>query len=607
MKAVSEETKELVSLFPDKVKAKILSLLSESPSDSQVVSEDFTGHFSSGLGHASIGDILRLQGGVLIQDDFLLEGCKAARLEAEKMIDGSNIPAGIGGDGVQVSSWHRGDRTCWVQPAQCSAALRIAADHLLDLQQDLALWGYDVGGRPSIQLSMYPGDGARYVRHTDASDSVPTRTVTAILYLNPGWDPATNGGQLCIYHLAHKWRPGMKLDRQSSPGYAAGEPAMVVAPIGNRLVVFESNIPHEVLPTSAPRFALTVWFSKATPSDACLAIPKGLPEQSRCRIFVSIASFRDPETRWTVHDLLTKASHPARLNIGIVWQIDASADAEFLRFPSSINQDQMRQIIIPAKEATGPCKARMLSQKLWAGEDYWLQIDSHMRFVPGWDEHLIHWLAACEQNAQYGKAVLSTYPPEYEGCGLRAQVPADDRPVQLRASHFGLDGMLRLVGSRLAEHAATPLPSFFWAAGFSFSRSQLIQEVPYEDLPFLFFGEEQYMLARMFTHGYDVFSPPRSVAYHRYSRSYRETFQAAAPQDPAAKEDSKKIVLELFNEDSSCTSPSSMSQQSEHRLGKFRSISDLHAMCGVQYSQQVINDAAKRGTANESVRFTNDE
>ncbi len=77
---------------------------------------------------------------------------------------------------------------------------------------------------------------------------------------------------------------------------------------------------------------------------------------------------------------------------------------------------QIRQIIIPGTEATGPCKARRLSQKLWAGEDYWLQVDSHMRFVPGWDEHLVCWLAASEQQAQFGKAVLSTYPPGYEVC-----------------------------------------------------------------------------------------------------------------------------------------------------------------------------------------------
>jgi hypothetical protein len=38
-----------------------------------------------------------------------------------------------------------------------------------------------------------------------------------------------------------------------------------------------------------------------------------------------------------------------------------------------------------------------------------LQIDSHMRFVSGWDEILIQQLGACGQD----KAVLSTYPPGY--------------------------------------------------------------------------------------------------------------------------------------------------------------------------------------------------
>jgi hypothetical protein len=47
---------------------------------------------------------------------------------------------------------------------------------------------YDVGGRMTHQLGCYPGGGARYVRHADASPSCPLRTITAICYLNPGWD-----------------------------------------------------------------------------------------------------------------------------------------------------------------------------------------------------------------------------------------------------------------------------------------------------------------------------------------------------------------------------------------------------------------------------------
>ena len=45
---------------------------------------------------------------------------------------------------------------------------------------------FDVMGPPSFQLARYPGAGARYVRHADASHSSPARSITAIYYLNPG-------------------------------------------------------------------------------------------------------------------------------------------------------------------------------------------------------------------------------------------------------------------------------------------------------------------------------------------------------------------------------------------------------------------------------------
>ena len=55
-------------------------------------------------------------------------------------------------------------------------------------------------------------------------------------------------------------------------------------------------------------------------------------------------------------------------------------------------------------------------------------------------------------------------------------------------------------------------------------------QVPYQDLPFLFFGEEQAMLARMWTHSYDMYAPPRSIAWHQWSRSHRNTFTSCVPQ-----------------------------------------------------------------------------
>lgn len=57
-------------------------------------------------------------------------------------------------------------------------------------------------------------------------------------------------------------------DLQLPAGHLAGEPALLVAPTGGRLLVFDSRLPHEVLPAHKTRLSITAWFyrSKAEPS-----------------------------------------------------------------------------------------------------------------------------------------------------------------------------------------------------------------------------------------------------------------------------------------------------------------------------------------------------
>eukprot|EP00960_Hanusia_phi_P054189 762564-Hanusia_phi.AAC.3 len=224
----------------------------------------------------------------------------------------------------------------------------------------------------------------------------------------------------------------------------------------------------------------------------------------------------------TVQDLYRKAKLPNRVHVGLISQVDFEEDGEcFLHeddLPDGCSKN-VRETRIHWKEARGPCWARFLAQKLWAGEKYVLQIDSHMRFVQGWDEYLIAQLKACPSS----KPVLSTYPPGYD---REHPVPQESPSTLLCASHFGEEGMLRVAGKMLRQRPATPLASLFWAAGFSFSTSELLQEVPYDaSLKFLFFGEELTMLARMWTRGFDVFAPCQPVVFHCWDRSYRSSFK----------------------------------------------------------------------------------
>ena len=57
--------------------------------------------------------------------------------------------------------------------------------------------------------------------------------------------------------------------------------------------------------------------------------------------------------------------------------------------------------------------------------------------------------------------------------------------------------MLRQVGRSVRSELEHPVPTALWAAGFSFSSSSLLLEVPYDPLlTDLFFGEEISMAAR---------------------------------------------------------------------------------------------------------------
>jgi hypothetical protein len=127
---------------------------------------------------------------------------------------------------------------------------------------------------------------------------------------------------------------------------------------------------------------------------------EGRPE--RPRIFVSIAAYRDPECQHTVKDLFENAKHPERIFAGIVWQGDKERDRHCFEVPAP-RPNQVRLIEVDWRESKGVCWARAQKEQLWHGEEYLFQIDSHMRFEPGWDEALIGMQRACPSP----KAVLS--------------------------------------------------------------------------------------------------------------------------------------------------------------------------------------------------------
>lgn len=116
--------------------------------------------------------------------------------------------------------------------------------------------------RSPAMVTCYPGNGTRYHKHCDnmCNDgdgrACNGRRLTAIFYLNASWR-ARNGGELLIYpRLVDAGQTNPRADAASAA--ASGR----VAPLFNRLVLFYADVrvPHEVLPSYADRFAVTVWY-----------------------------------------------------------------------------------------------------------------------------------------------------------------------------------------------------------------------------------------------------------------------------------------------------------------------------------------------------------
>ena len=246
---------------------------------------------------------------------------------------------------------------------------------------------------------------------------------------------------------------------------------------------------------------------------------KTIPVNNNELIFCSVASYRDKQCPLTVMDMIKKAKNPQNLVICINQQNDKNDVDCFDK--QDYKPANIKFIKLSYTDARGPCWARYLIQQVWCGEQYFLQIDSHMRFVQDWDQKCIDQLSVLPD-----KSCLTNYVSNFN---LEQGKP--DEHNQLRGpltivnkETSSFDGFFR-VNSNFITLADKPMIAKGWAACFSFSKSDLLHDAPYDPYtPFLFFGEEMDIWARMWSRGWTVYAPSEPICFTSFDRSYRKTF-----------------------------------------------------------------------------------
>ncbi|SIS68013.1 Coenzyme PQQ synthesis protein D (PqqD) [Neptunomonas antarctica] len=300
-------------------------------------------------------------------------------------------------------------------------------------------------------------------------------------------------------------------------------------------------------------------------------------------IFVLIASYRDTECQWTIKDLFEKAANPAKIRVGVCWQADLLEDKNCFQIETRPNQ--VSAVYFRPEESMGVCWARAQAQALLRDEDYALQIDSHMRFVDNWDEHMVNALALCDS----ANPILTVYPPGYTPPN---QLDSEAPPRVQRISHINASGIVFYSAIQPPEgvQPIAPMPTAGLAAGFIFGPSRWLRRLRHDPLIY-FHGEEHALAARLWTHGFDLFSPHQTLIYHYYTRS-----ESAKPWSDDTKWHAKhqKTLLRLRQ----LLTPNTLPERDRtdlgiYGLGSQRSLEDYEAYAGINFSARSIASYAQ--------------
>jgi len=145
-------------------------------------------------------------------------------------------------DSKQVNLSQRGDFISWIDPKK---PLPWASQYLKKLENVVSALNqhFYLGIRDyECHYAHYPV-GSFYKRHTDRHAQGSTRRVSSVFYLNSNWKE-TEGGELVIYD-------------------GKGASSMIKPELGT-LVLFLSELEHEVLPTHRERKSITGWMLTET-------------------------------------------------------------------------------------------------------------------------------------------------------------------------------------------------------------------------------------------------------------------------------------------------------------------------------------------------------
>jgi hypothetical protein len=246
-------------------------------------------------------------------------------------------------------------------------------------------------------------------------------------------------------------------------------------------------------------------------------------------IFLQIAAYHDYELPKTIANAALQSSGKNKIHFGIH---NCYREIKHIHIPNVNKIDHIKLNIIESQAPNniGVGLSRTIANNFYDGEDYYLQVDSHTRFVKDWDIGFINSLRHY-QACGVDKPLLTSYPAGYY---------YDDNLVEKFNTNYSLTNIsfhqkLDFSDNMVPHQTGVPVTnnlSKSVSGGCIFSIGDFhkiaINKKMYN------WGEEILVAARAFTHGYDLLLPDKQYLFHLYydaSKSFQHNLRRHAWTD----------------------------------------------------------------------------
>ena len=298
------------------------------------------------------------------------------------------------------------------------------------------------------------------------------------------------------------------------------------------------------------------------------------------KIFIQIASYRDPELKKTILSCLENADKPENLVFGIARQFHP--EDKFDDLTEYMTDERFRILNIPYTESKGACWARNQIQQLYNKEQYTMQLDSHMRFAPHWDTEMIAMVKQLQKKG-YKKPLLTGYVSSFD--------PDNDpaariqEPWRMVFDRFIPEGAVFFLPETIPnwQSMTEPVTARFYSAHYAFTLGKFCKEVQHNP-EYYFHGEEISIAARAYTWGYDLFHPHKVLIWHEYTRKGR-TKQWDDDKHWVDKNNVSHLTnRKLFGMDGLTQE----GHEGKYGFGKVRSLRDYEKYSGLLFEKRAI-------------------